>query len=102
MHRKPLHILCFGVPKKIEFLSHIGKLAKCSNNKSILTDYLDQIATQYMRCIDWSAKLDPLHDAHLKSKTKYVITSLPELLRVIRNTRQHYMEYQPPLHVCSF
>lgn len=62
---------------------------------------MDQIATQDMGCIDWSAKLGPLHDAHLKSKTKYVDTSLPELLRVVRNTRQHYMEYQPPLQVCS-
>ncbi|KAG7569509.1 Protein kinase domain [Arabidopsis thaliana x Arabidopsis arenosa] len=91
------HPVFWSSTKKIEFLSHIGKLAKCSNNQSILTNYLDQIAMQALGCTDWSAKLDPLHDAHLKSKGKYVDTSLPELLRAVRNTRQHYMKYQPPL-----
>ncbi|KAG7573961.1 Protein kinase domain [Arabidopsis suecica] len=70
------HHVFWSSTKKIEFLSHIGKLAKCSNNQSILTNYLDQIAMQALGCTNWSAKLDPLH---LKSKGKYVDTSLPEL-----------------------
>jgi len=90
-----LHPFFWSDAKKLQFLLDASDRVESEEAGHPLVVQLEDVAARVIPCGNWSQELDEVFLVNLGTHRKYKWSSVRDLLRIVRNKKNHYRDLPP-------